>query len=117
MHHSRNNYDKVGHFAQGFVLACISREILIRKNVVQIGGWVSFLTFCICITISVLYEFLEWAVAELSGESADAFLGTQGFVWDTQSDMLVASIGAIFMIVFFSKIQDRKISELKLNGY
>lgn len=117
LHHSRNNYDKAGHFAQGFVPAFITREILIRKNVVQRSGWLSFLTVCVCVTISVLYEFLEWVVAEFSGQSADAFLGTQGFVWDTQSDMLMASIGAICMVVFFSKIQNRKISELNVAGF
>ncbi|MBD2700311.1 DUF2238 domain-containing protein [Spirosoma sp. BT702] len=108
-HQSRNNYDKVGHFAQGFIPASITRELLIRKKVVRPGGWLAFLTVCVCVTISVLYEFLEWLVAELSGESAESFLGTQGYVWDTQSDMLYATIGAICFILFLSKIQDKQI--------
>ncbi|HRH34603.1 MAG TPA: DUF2238 domain-containing protein [Catalimonadaceae bacterium] len=111
-HQSRNNYDKVGHFAQGFVPAFITRELLVRKKVVQPGGWLSFLTVCVCATISVFYEFLEWAVAELSGQSAEAFLGTQGYVWDTQSDMLYATVGATVMVVFFSRVQDNAIRKL-----
>jgi len=110
-HQSRNNYDKVGHFIQGFVPAMIGRELLIRLKVVKTGGWLSFLTVCICISISVFYEFLEWFVAIVSGQSADSFLGTQGYIWDTQSDMLYATIGAICMIVFISKTQDKQINQ------
>lgn len=113
LHQSRNNYDKVGHLAQGFVPALIVRELFIRLNIVKLGSWLSFLTVCVCITISVLYEFLEWFVAIISGQSADSFLGTQGYVWDTQSDMLYATIGAICMIIFLSKIQDRQINKIK----
>ncbi|MBK7764371.1 MAG: DUF2238 domain-containing protein [Bacteroidetes bacterium] len=109
-HQDRNNYDKVGHFMQGFVPAFICREILIRKNIVSNNAWVSIITVCICVTFSVLYEFLEWGVALLSGENADAFLGTQGYVWDTQSDMLYAMIGAISMLVFFGKVQKRMLA-------
>lgn len=113
-HQSRNNYDKVGHFAQGFIPAFIVRELLLRKQVVLLRSWLSFLTITVCVFISVFYEFLEWFVAEMSGESADSFLGTQGFVWDTQSDMLFATIGAISMIVLLSKMQDKKIKEMDL---
>jgi putative membrane protein len=112
-HQSRNNYDKVGHFTQGFVPAIITRELFIRKEVVKAEGWVSFLTACVVITISVFYEFLEWFVAIISGQSAESFLGTQGYVWDTQSDMLYACIGAICMLTFLSKIQDKQIAEIK----
>lgn len=112
LHQSRNNYDKVGHFTQGFVPAMIARELFIRNEIVKKGAWLSFLTVCVCLSISVVYEFLEWFVAIFSGESADAFLGTQGYVWDTQSDMLYATIGAICMLVFLSKIQDRQIANL-----
>jgi len=111
-HQSRNNYDKVGHFVQGFVPALIAREIFIRHNIIKAGSWMSFLTVCVCITISVFYEFLEWFVAILSGQSAESFLGTQGYVWDTQSDMLYAAIGAICMIIFMSKIQDKQIKKI-----
>ncbi len=112
-HQSRNNYDKVGHFIQGFVPAMIARELYIRKQVVRKGAWLSFLTVCTCVTISVLYEFLEWFVAIASGESAESFLGTQGYVWDTQSDMLYAMIGAVCMVVFLGKIQDKQILNIK----
>ncbi|OAQ41696.1 hypothetical protein A5893_00875 [Pedobacter psychrophilus] len=112
-HQTRNNYDKVGHFIQGFVPAMIARELYIRKQVIRKGAWLSFLTVCTCVTISVFYEFLEWFVAIASGESAESFLGTQGYVWDTQSDMLYAMIGAICMVVFLSKIQDRQILKVK----
>jgi putative membrane protein len=109
---SRNNYDKVGHFAQGFVPAMIVRELFIRKQIVTPGRWLAFLTVCVCLSISVFYEFLEWFVAIASGQSADAFLGTQGYVWDTQSDMLYAMIGAICMVLFLSKIQDKQIAKI-----
>lgn len=112
-HQSRNNFDKVGHFAQGFVPAMIVREIFIRKEIVKKGAWLLFLTICVCLSISVLYEFIEWFVAIATGESADSFLGTQGYVWDTQSDMLFAAIGAISMTVLFSRIHDKKIEGLK----
>jgi putative membrane protein len=113
-HQSRNNYDKVGHFAQGFVPAFIIRELFVRMNIVNSDIWRSFLTIFTCMSLSVLYEFLEWFVATFTGESADSFLGTQGYVWDTQSDMLWATFGAITMIVFFSKIQDKSINKVIL---
>ncbi|OOQ60850.1 DUF2238 domain-containing protein [Mucilaginibacter pedocola] len=106
-HQTRNNYDKVGHFAQGFVPAFIVRELFIRKQVIQKRGWLAFLTVCVCMSISVTYEFIEWLVSVMTGEGGDAFLGTQGYIWDTQSDMLFATIGAIVMVVFFGKIQDK----------
>jgi putative membrane protein len=111
LHQSRNNYDKVGHFAQGFVPALIVRELFLRLQIIKKGAWLTFLTVCVCVTISVCYEFLEWLVAVVSGQSADAFLGTQGYVWDTQSDMLWATIGAIGMLVFLSKIHDKQIGK------
>jgi putative membrane protein len=106
---SRNNYDKVGHFAQGFVPAAIVRELFVRKNIITSKSWMNVLIVCVCVTISVFYEFLEWLVAILSGESADSFLGTQGYIWDTQSDMLFATIGAITFLVLLSKVQDKYI--------
>jgi len=112
-HQSRNNYDKVGHFAQGFVPALIIRELLTRKDIVTQKGWLSFITVCICLAISACYEFFEWFVAIFSGQSSEAFLGTQGDVWDTQSDMLFATIGAICMVLFVSKLQDKLIGKLK----
>lgn len=108
----RNNYDKVGHFAQGFVPALIVRELLVRQEAVK-PGWVPFVTLCVCLSISVCYEFLEWLVSLISGSSGDAFLGTQGYVWDTQSDMLYAGMGAACAILLFSKPQDRQIEQLE----
>lgn len=116
-HQSRNNYDKVGHFTQGFVPAMITRELLVRKEIVKKGGWLSFLTICVCLSISAFYEFLEWFVAIVSGQDSDSFLGTQGYIWDTQSDMLYAFMGALSMVVLFSKIQDRQIKKIiKINS-
>ena len=115
-HQSRNNYDKLGHFAQGFVPAIIAREFFIRREVVRKGPWLPVLTVCVCLSVSVLYEFLEWFVAVVSVQSAEAFLGTQGDVWDTQWDMLFALIGAVCMIVFFSKIHDRQIGKIQQEG-
>lgn len=112
-HQNRNNYDKVGHFMQGFVPAIITRELLIRKNIISNKGWLTFLTVSVCVTISVIYEFLEWFVALGTGESADAFLGTQGYVWDTQSDMLFATIGAITMVLFVGKFHNNEIAKIK----
>jgi len=91
---TRNNYDKLGHFAQGFVPAIVAREILIRKNVVNYPGW------------------REWWVALLSAEAADAFLGTQGYIWDTQSDMWLALLGAVSALVFLSRLHDKQLRAL-----
>lgn len=110
-HQSRNNYDKVGHFFQGFVPALIVREILIRKSIVKSKGWLAFLTVCVCATISMFYEFLEWFVSVASGSAGDDFLGTQGYVWDTQSDMLMAVIGAVCAIILLSKYHNRQINK------
>ncbi len=109
---SRNNYDKVGHLAQGFIPAIIAREILIRKTVVNTRGWLAFLVICFCLAFSAFYELIEWWVAELTGESAEAFLGTQGYVWDTQSDMAWALLGAITALLFLSKVQDHQLRRI-----
>jgi putative membrane protein len=109
-HMSRNNYDKVGHFAQGFIPAIITREILIRKSPVKKGKWLFFIVVCICLALSAFYEFIEWWVAVLTGTAAESFLGTQGYVWDTQSDMFIALVGAIAALSLLSKIHDRELS-------
>jgi putative membrane protein len=108
---SRNNYDKVGHFAQGLVPALIIRELFIRKNVIRNQSFLNFIIVSICLAISASYEWIEWWVSLLTGEGGDSFLGTQGYVWDTQSDMLFATIGAIVGLVLFSRIQDKKIQK------
>jgi putative membrane protein len=111
-HQSRNNYDKVGHFAQGFVPALIIREIFVRKNVVNGQNWLGFIIVSIALAISAFYELIEWFVSINTGESGDAFLGTQGDIWDTQSDMLTAFIGAIIAVLLFSRLQQRSILRL-----
>ncbi len=112
LHQSRNNYDKVGHFAQGFIPAILAREILLRRNVVQKGPWLSFIVISICLAISAVYELIEWWTAELTGTAAEAFLGTQGYAWDTQSDMAFALIGAVTSLVLLSRIHDKQLGAL-----
>lgn len=109
----RNNFDKVGHFAQGFVPALFIREILVRNHVVARQEWLPGIVVCACVTVSVLYEFLEWFLALATGEAAEAFLGTQGYVWDTQSDMLMALIGASISMLAMTRWQDRQIEGLR----
>lgn len=109
---SRNNYDKIGHFAQGLVPAMIIRELFIRKNVISNKGFFNFIIVSICLAISAAYEWIEWAVSLATGDGGDAFLGTQGYVWDTQSDMLFATIGAIVGLVLFSKMQNWQIQKI-----
>jgi putative membrane protein len=108
----RNNYDKVGHFAQGFVPAIIARELLLRKTPLTHGMWLNFIVVSICLALSAIYEILEWVVAILIGQDADAFLGTQGYVWDTQSDMAYAFIGAIVALAVLSKIHNKELTKL-----
>lgn len=109
---ARNNYDKLGHLAQGFVPVMIAREVMIRNRVIAVRGWLTFLLLCVVLAVSAFYELIEWWAALLSEEAADAFLGTQGYVWDTQSDMLWALCGAVLALVTLSKWHDRQISTL-----
>ena len=110
---SRNHYDRIGHFAQGFVPAILAREILLRKTPLKSGGWLFFLVTCVCMAISAFYEFVEWWTALASGEAAMAFLGTQGDVWDTQWDMFLAFVGAITAQLTLSRYHDRQIAALR----
>jgi len=112
----RNNYDKLGHFMQGFVPAIVAREILVRNAIIAGKGWMSFIIVCICLAISAFYELIEWWVAILSDEAAEAFLGTQGYVWDTQSDMMYALVGAIAALVLLSKLHDKQLSRYVERG-
>lgn len=109
---SRNNYDKLGHFAQGFVPAMIIREILIRKTVLNNLKWLNFIIVCIALAISAAYEFIEWGISLATAEGGDAFLGTQGYVWDTQSDMFYALIGAILALVTLSKYHNKQLNSI-----
>jgi putative membrane protein len=106
----RNNYDKLGHFAQGFVPAIIAREILIRNSIVNGRGWLNLFVIAICLAFSALYELFEWGVAVATGDSAESFLGTQGYMWDTQSDMAMALTGAILSLILLSGLHDKQLS-------
>jgi putative membrane protein len=108
----RNPYDRIGHFAQGFVPAIIAREILLRRSPLQRGRWLFFIVVSICLAISACYEFMEWWAALIGGGSAEAFLGTQGDVWDTQWDMFLATIGAITALLVLSSWHDRALRKL-----
>ncbi len=111
-HLARNDYDRVGYFAQGFVPALVAREVLIRRDVVRGRGWLSFVVVCICLAISAAYELLEWRVAVASGSAADAFLGTQGDPWDTQEDMAMALVGAVSALLLVGRAHDRQIERI-----
>ena len=109
-HLGRNHYDKVGHFAQGFIPTIIVREILIRKSPIKHGKWLSFMVICVSLALSATYEFFEWWISEITGTAAEAFLGTQGYVWDTQSDMFMALLGAITSLGLLSRVHNRALS-------
>ncbi len=109
---TRNNYDKLGHLAQGFVPAMIARELVIRKAVFNSARWRDFFIVSFCLGFSAFYELIEWWVALTSEEAADSFLGTQGYIWDTQSDMGLALVGAIAALLLLSKVHDRQLSAL-----
>ncbi|WP_456380235.1 DUF2238 domain-containing protein [Thiolapillus sp.] len=107
---SRNNYDKIGHLAQGFIPAAIARELLLRLEVIRGKAWLNFLVICFVLALSAFYEMIEWWVAVASGDEAVEFLATQGYVWDTQSDMFMALIGGIAALVFIARWQDRQLA-------
>lgn len=110
---SRNYYDRVGHFMQGFVPVMIGRELIIRTSPLQSGKWLFALVLLGCLGISSLYELFEWGVAEILNQGAEAFLGTQGDVWDTQKDMFMAFIGALVSLLLLSKYHDKAINNIK----
>ncbi|MEX2222713.1 MAG: DUF2238 domain-containing protein [Candidatus Rokuibacteriota bacterium] len=114
---ARNHYDRIGHFAQGFVPALVAREVLIRRSPLRPGKWLTFLVLCVCLAISAVYELVEWWAALIGGENADAFLGTQGDQWDTQWDMFVALLGAATGLLAFSRLHDRQIARLEEAGH
>ncbi len=113
---ARNDYDRLGHFAQGFIPAIAAREILIRLDVVRKRGWLFYIVVSICLAISAAYELLEWNVAVFSGAQSDAFLGTQGDVWDTQKDMATALVGSIVAQLTLARWHDRQIGRMKDEG-
>ncbi|ROS02032.1 putative membrane protein [Sinobacterium caligoides] len=108
----RNNYDKLGHFFQGFVPALIAREILLRRAVVNGRAWLNLFVVSISLAFSACYELIEWAVAVATGDDAEAFLGTQGYIWDTQSDMALALLGATLALLLCARLHDRQLRPL-----
>lgn len=111
---SRNNYDKLGHFVQGFIPALIAREIVVRLRVFNFAGWRNFFIVCFCLAVAAFYELIEWWVAVTAGESAEAFLSMQGYAWDTQADMWTALVGAVVGLLLLARWQDR---QLRAAGY
>jgi putative membrane protein len=109
---ARNHYDRIGHFAQGFVPAMIAREIFIRRSPLQGTRWLPFVVICFCLAFSALYELIEFWTALATGEAAEAFLGTQGDPWDTQWDMMLALIGAVAALVLLSPVHDRQLRQV-----
>lgn len=109
---SRNHYDRLGHFAQGFIPAMLAREILLRRSPLVRGKWLFFLTVSVCLAFSAFYEFTEWWAAVAGGESAENFLGTQGDIWDTRLDMFLAFVGAITSLLILSGTHDRQLVKL-----
>jgi putative membrane protein len=110
---ARNHYDRLGHFAQGFVPAILAREVLLRRSPLRPGKWLFFLVCCVCLAVSACYEFIEWWTAVMTGDSATAFLGTQGDPWDTQWDMFLALVGATTAQLTLARIHDRQLDRLR----
>jgi putative membrane protein len=110
---SRNHYDRIGHLAQGFIPALIAREILLRRTPLRRGAWLFFLVTCVCLAVSVCYEFIEWWAALIGGSGATEFLGTQGDVWDTQWDMFMALVGSLLGQLTLSRLHDRQLDRLR----
>ena len=110
---SRNHYDRLGHLAQGFIPAILAREILIRRSALQAGKWLFFIVICVCLAISAFYELIEWWVALAAQQGAVEFLGTQGDVWDTQSDMMMALIGVLLAQLLLRRSHDRALARLR----
>jgi putative membrane protein len=110
---ARNHYDRIGHFAQGFVPAIVAREVLVRRSPLRGSRWLPFVVLSICLAISAAYELVEWATAEATGSAADAFLGTQGDPWDTQWDMFFALVGATTALLVLSRAHDRALERAR----
>lgn len=109
---ARNPYDRLGHFAQGFVPAIVARELLLRVFGLPRGRLLVFLVLCICLAVSACYELIEWAAALALGQGADQFLGTQGDPWDTQADMFLALIGATTALLLLASVHDRQLKNV-----
>jgi putative membrane protein len=110
---ARNHYDRIGHFAQGFVPAIVAREVLLRRSPLKNGRWLRFLVLCVCVAVSAVYELFEWRVAVWTGSRAEDFLGTQGDPWDTQKDMATALIGATTALILLSSSHDHQLRNME----
>lgn len=113
---NRNDYDKVGHFWQGFGPAIVAREVFARRSPLRRGGWLAFVAWCFAMSVSAVYELLEWAVAVGTGAAADAFLGTQGDPWDTQKDMFTCGLGAALALLLLSRVHDAQLGAIAQSG-
>ena len=109
----RNNYDKLGHLAQGFIPAMVSREIIIRKSIITIESWRNFFIICFCLALSSFYELVEWWVAIFTNEASNDFLGTQGYIWDTQSDIAWALLGSVLALILLRKYHTKQLLNTK----
>ncbi|MDQ2747853.1 MAG: DUF2238 domain-containing protein [Acidobacteriota bacterium] len=109
---ARNNYDKVGHFMQGFSPALVVREVFIRRNIINGKWWTYFLAVAVPLAFSAFYEFIEWWISVFSGSAGDSFLGTQGYIWDTQTDMFMCFVGSIVALILLNRLQDKQIKPL-----
>jgi putative membrane protein len=110
---ARNPYDRIGHFAQGFVPAIVTREILLRVTGLKPGKMLFFLVLCVALAISAFYELIEWWTAVILGAGANEFLGTQGDPWDTQWDMFLALVGAASAQLLLARLHDRQLADLR----
>jgi putative membrane protein len=108
---NRNNFDKFGHFFQGIIPVLITRELFLRKKIVTDYKWISFISFCICMATTSVYELIEYIVCSIAGGNPETFLGTQGDIWDSQTDMLAAALGGLFMLLLLRKVHDRIIEK------
>jgi putative membrane protein len=106
---ARNHYDRIGHFAQGFVPAMVAREVFLRRSPLRGSRWLPFVVICFCLAFSAFYELIEFWTALATGGAADAFLGTQGDPWDTQWDMMLALMGSIAALLLLSRVHDRQL--------
>lgn len=113
---ARNHYDRLGHFAQGFIPAILARELLLRLTPLRPGGWLFYLVCAACLSFSAFFEFIEWWAALLMGGDADAYLATQGDVWDTQWDMFLALCGAILAQLALARLHDRQLGIATVQG-
>jgi putative membrane protein len=111
----RNNYDKVGHFSQGFFPVIVTREVMMRASPLKGSRWLPFLAVSVCLALSALYEMIEWWVSLLTGSAGDSFLGTQGYVWDTQSDMFLCLAGSITALILLSRWHDRWLHRMRVS--